>query len=517
MQLKLSNGLLFGMLTLLSLQLNAQTQTLENVLTAKISGTGPIINEGINGYYTLYELAKKTKGKSDFQLSVFDQNLSPLSSKKFVMTSGTFSQEATFNGEYLLFKFQNLTDKKYAYKMFDKNAKLVRSVSKPAYYMDYVAGADNVDQAENLHLYPLPGKGFVNYSTKNQKGKMSKTRYVIDFFPNDSSSTWQANTPATSDFYEYADYLGQAGNTLLSLVIKREGLFDKDLEEHILGTDLKTGKKLFEYKLEDPDHTVSTLNVVADEGSTFSIIGLYYEKDAKSFKDKSMGLFAFTLDADGKVTSRKYVSWASDVAKFLPMTEKGKVKDVGFIFFHRFVKTADGSYFGIGEEYHREASAIGIAATVLARGNGGTSVLKAVTGDLYVFKFDQGFALQGVTAYDKARSNVSLPPGASMLSVRTTGLYMKSYGGFDYMFTQLSKDKTEFNSGYLDYERTKGNKGWKFGSVNYSDGKLANDKLALNSEATWFRVFPGKPGYVMVAEYFRKKKQMEFRMEKLNY
>ncbi len=518
MQPKFLNGLLAGLLALLSLNLSAQTQTLENVLTAKISSTGPIINEGINGYYTLYELSKKTKGKSDFQLSVFDQNLSPLSSKKFVMSTGSFVQEATFNGDYLLFKFQNLTDKKYAYKMFDKNAKIVRTVSKPSYFMDYVEGADNVDQAENLHLYPLPGKGFVNYSTKNQKGKMSKTKYVIDFFPNDSTlTTWQANTPTTSDFYEYADYLGISGNTLLSLVIKREGLFDKDLEEHILGTDLKTGKKLFEYQLEDPEHTVSTLNMVADEGNTFTIVGLYYEKGAKSFKDKSLGLFAFTLDANGKVTKRKYVSWESDMGKFLTMTEKGKVKDVGFIYFHRFLKTADGHYFGIGEAYHREASALGIAATVLARGNGGTSVLKAVTGDLYVFEFDQDFEIKGVTAYDKARSNVSLPPGASMMSVRTTGLYLKSYGGFDYMFTQLSRDKTEFNSGYLDYERTKGNKGWKFGSVNYSDGKLSSDKLALSSEATWFRVFPGKPGYVMVAEYFKKKKQMDFRMEKLNY
>ncbi|MFN0216773.1 MAG: DUF6770 family protein [Saprospiraceae bacterium] len=519
MQLKFSNGLLAGLLAMISLNLHAQTQTLENVLTATSRGTGPIISEGVNGYYSLTELNKKTKGKSDFQLSVFDQNLSPLSSKKFVMTTGTIAQEAAFNGEHLLFKFQNQKEKKYSYKMFDKNAKIVRSVSKPSYFMDYVAGADNTEATENLHLYPLPGKGFVNYSTKNQKGKMSKTRYVIDFFPSDSIATaWQANTPTTSDFFEYADYLGISGNTLLSLVIKRGGLFDKDLEEHILGTDLNTGKKLFEYKLEDPKHTVSTLNMVADEtGNNFTIIGLYYEKDAKSFKDKSLGLFAFTLDANGKVSNRKYVSWAKGVAKFLPMTDKGKVKDVGFIFFHRFLKTSDGNYFGIGEEYHREASGLGIAGAVLSGGRGGTSVLKAVTGDLYVFEFDKDFDLKAVTAYDKAKSNVSLPPGASTLSVRTIGLYLKSYGGFDYLFTQLSRDKTEFSSGYLDYERTKGNKGWKFGSVNYSEGKLSSDKLALSSEATWFKVYPGKPGYVMVTEYFRKKKLMEFRMEKLNF
>ena len=348
---------------------------------------------------------------------------------------------------------------------------------------------------------------------------MSKTRYVINFLASDSTSTsWQATTPATSDYYEFADFLGVSGSTLLSLVTKRDGLMDKDLEEFILGTDLKTGKKMFEYQLEDPEHVVSTLNVVADEtGGSFTIIGLYFDQDAKSFKDKSLGLFAFTLDATGQVSSRKYVSWASDVAKFLPVDEKGKIKDVGFLFFHRFLQSADGRYFGIGEEYHRAASASGIALTILSRGSGGASLVKAVTGDLYVFEFDRGFNLKGISAYDQAKSSISLPAGAGTLSVRTTGLFLKNYGGFDYLFSQMSRDKTEFNSGYLDYEKGKGNQGWKFGSVNYSDGNLSNDKLALNSEATWFRVFPGKPGYVMVTEYFKKEQRMEFRMEKLNY
>ena len=101
MQLKAFKSIVLGLLALIAPRLDAQIQKLENVLTATISGTGPIISDGVNGYYALYALDKKTKGKSDFQLSVFDQNLSPLSSKKFVMATGAVSREAAFNGQHL--------------------------------------------------------------------------------------------------------------------------------------------------------------------------------------------------------------------------------------------------------------------------------------------------------------------------------------------------------------------------------------------------------------------------------
>lgn len=504
-----------ALLLLAGPRLGAQIQKLENVLTATVSGAGPIISEGVNGYYALYELDKKGRGKSEFCLSVFDQNLAPLSSKNFVMNTGSRACEAAFNGQYLLFKFQNTTESKYTYKMFDKNAQLVRSSAKPSNYLDYMDGSS--EQSENLRLFPVPGRGFLDYAIKNKKGKMSETRYAINFFPNDSSGTaWQAMSAANSEYYEYADFLGVSGNTLLSLVTKREGLMDKDLEEYILGTDLSTGKKLFERQLEDDKYVVSTLNAVPDEEHDgFTLVGLYFDEDAESFKDKSLGLFAFTLDARGEVTRREYVSWSKDIAKFLPVDAKGKIKDVGYLYFHRFLKTADGRYFGIGEEYHRAASAMGIAASILSPG--GASVVKAVTGDLYVFEFDAGFRLNNIKTYNKTPSNAVLPAGAGMLSARTVGLYLKNYGGFDYQFSQMSRDKSEFNCGYLDYDKTKGNKHWTFGSVNYSEGRLSGDKLDLDSKATWFRVHPGKPGYVMITEYFEKEKRMDFRMEKLNY
>ncbi len=56
--------------------LNAQTQVLNNVLSAKTRGTGAIIKENtVMGYYSFYELDKKDRKTRNYQLSIYDQNL----------------------------------------------------------------------------------------------------------------------------------------------------------------------------------------------------------------------------------------------------------------------------------------------------------------------------------------------------------------------------------------------------------------------------------------------------------
>ena len=97
------------------------------------------------------------------------------------------------------------------------------------------------------------------------------------------------------------------------------------------------------------------------------------------------------------------------------------------------------------------------------------------------------------------------------------GVYLHYLNCYDYTFTQMNKDKSKFSIGYVDYEKGKADKGWYFGTINYSDSKLTTDKVKFSSKATWHRVYPGKPGYVMIMEYFRKEKKLDFRMEKVNF
>jgi hypothetical protein len=45
---------------------------------------------------------------------------------------------------------------------------------------------------------------------------------------------------------------------------------------------------------------------------------------------------------------------------------------------------------------------------------------------------------------------------------------------------------------------------------------MAADKINITTEASTTKVLPGKTGFLLFMEYFKKEKRMELRLEKLN-
>jgi hypothetical protein len=73
---------------------------------------------------------------------------------------------------------------------------------------------------------------------------------------------------------------------------------------------------------------------------------------------------------------------------------------------------------------------------------------------------------------------------------------------------------------YRDYDR-KGDDGKKadimFGILKLEDGKLSGSRMPISINSNYFQLNPAKPGYVTIVEYFKKKKTISFRIEKLVY
>jgi hypothetical protein len=491
----------------------AQKQVLNDVLQAKTRGTGAILKDNVvTGYYSFYQLDKKDKKTRNYQLNILDQNLTPLSNKKFSSQEDLIALEASFNGELLMIKFFDDKSDKYILKTYDQNAEQVSSktVESKKIYNPYAAYKTEDDTEDNT-VTAIEGLGFVHFVTRVRGGSMSHTYNDIMFIPNGKDAkgwTWQ--TSEKSEDFEMGDYLGYSNNVILCLVTKRHKLLSSDLEDFILGLDATTGKKLFEKPLEDRKFSISTLNATTDTKGNFQLFGLYFPKEAKTAKASSLGIFGFTIDITGNVLAREYESWEQDVSKFLKVNEKGKIKDVGYLFFHKFVRTADNKIFGIAEQYKTNTGA-SIALSLLS--GGATSF---TVGDMYILEFDDKFDLKNVSVFDKTSTDYNVR-GVAIGSGRAMGVFLNYLDAYDYSFTQVSKDKTKFSVGFVDYDKKKGDKGWYFGSINYSDGKLKTDKLKFDKKATWQHVYQGKPGYVMISEYFKKEKKLEFRMEKVNF
>jgi hypothetical protein len=92
---------------------------------------------------------------------------------------------------------------------------------------------------------------------------------------------------------------------------------------------------------------------------------------------------------------------------------------------------------------------------------------------------------------------------------------VKMTGDFDYEFTTGDADNSNFTICYSDWVKNKEYKGKTFNSIRYNGSKFSTDKIELKSKASIMKVFPAKPGSVMIMEYFKKDKRLDFRMEKL--
>ena len=87
-------------------------------------------------------------------------------------------------------------------------------------------------------------------------------------------------------------------------------------------------------------------------------------------------------------------------------------------------------------------------------------------------------------------------------------------GAFDYEFTTGAPEDNNFVICYSDWVRSSSYKGQTFNSIRYNGTKFTQDKIELKSKASRMKVLPAKSGSIMIMEYFKKDKKLEFRLEK---
>jgi hypothetical protein len=506
-----------------SLALKAQEKlTIENVKSVYLRSNGEIMDgEELKGYFAFYVSDKVSKKVNEYTLQILDKNLSKVKDIVFEDDSKVQILESSYNGNNIMFLFYNSKEKTLEYRAygFDGKQKMsyIKELNKRSKMLIEQTYGQKSDEGQNEALFSVGEEGFVtSYPVK--EGKYFS--YEINFFFTSKKKQWTYEAAEEQeDKYAAATYLGSTDSIVLFEVIKQKSLIGSGgFHSWLLGLDLQTGKKVFEMSTEGDDYKFYPMNISAIRGkSEFLLMGTYYDSDSRVAKDASRGIASWSMNNKGKVIQKKYNSWDTDIAKYLSVDKKGRVSDIGYIYFHKIIQTADGKFFAIGEGYKKVVSAMGVASMLLNRGGGGgASMLKLKITDLIFFEFDEQFAIKNAKIYDKYSNSVEMPSGASTLSPHTMALIAKAYGAFDYNFTLTDKEHTKFSVGYTDYEKSGDDKGLNFHSISYNGGQTTDDKISLRSKAKWTTVFPAKPGFVTILEYFKKDKRLEFRLEKLN-
>lgn len=495
--------------------------SVDKVYAAYLRNSGSIIeNNQIKGYYFLYQSDKIDKKTNEYTLQILDQNLNKVKDIKFQDSKQVSLLEAAYNGTTLGFLFKNEDTKTIDMKLYDLTGKLKFTYSrgydkKTEALMDQYATM-HTDEGTNQNVFDMGEQGFASVLPLRE-GK--NRTYEVDFYSSQAKKQW-TYTPMDEERYATAEFLGNTDSLIILEVMKKNRLLSGQLTATLVGLNFITKKKEFEIDAEGGDYKFVPTSVKQLKGSGKTLVmGTYYDKAANIGKDASLGLAIYEIDSKGKVQNKTFNTWAGDFAKFLPTNSKGKIDNVGYLYIHRLIQTPDGKLFLVGEGYKRNANAGGIALNVLAAATGGgtnAGVTKIVITDMVVMEFNDKYKVVNAKIYDKTQNTAVSSNISDYNSQHAIAMYLKATGSFDYEFTTGDVDNGNFAICYSDWVRSSDYKGQTFNAIRYNGSKFSTDKIELKSKASSMRVLPGKSGFIMILEYYKKDKRLEMRLEKLS-
>lgn len=487
----------------------AQTKKIDEVNTFKIKNSGAILNneKDVDGYYFFYEIDKLKKGDREFAIKILDKNLTEVAQKKYVDNKNTFLMKSSFNNQQMMFAMANYKEKKISLLMFDKKAEQQPTIeipleSKEVRYIQYLqqTGDFNV-------IFPVENKGFIFNKLEDNK----KIGYSLKYYPTDGGKAWEYNSPEDSKEIVTINPIEANDKYVVAIEMARPGALSRKMTIRTKVLDINTGALLFQKEYNKESKPKLITNAFLDKDNNLLLMGEYFKEGDNIFDDKSLGLSTEVIDSTGKTLHENFISWKDDVSK-IAKVDGNYLQDKGYIYFHNIVRTQKNEYYAIGEFYKRTASASGIALAALG---GGNSVTQLTITNSVIFKFNSEFKLLGIQEFEKGKSRA--PSLSDFGSPQLNAHALKSYGAFDYEYTQVDKLNDRFYACFIDYERIKGEKSKNaFKTIIYDEGKLSEDKIYLDNDSKDFRVLPAKLGNVLLLEYDKKQKSISLHLEKLN-
>ena len=523
-----TKNVLIAVLLLSTTLLQAQNISVSGVVRMRLKSSGPILSgDQVEGYYFFHSMEKVDKKNNNYMLSVYDENLRKINSVNIVRSTKFALIDGAFNGEVFAFMFYDAKGKVTELLAYDQTLKEVASVKRPVVSkyetVIYNAVAEGAS-AGQAFMVPIANQGFLIYGFQ----AAYKQLYKIQYYDNTLKERWSMLAPESEYGIELASDGFQTEQYLGSLITKKKNANSKDIDVDLLVQNAADGEFLFQVPLESGPYSISFSDVFFDKANqNFVVFGDYYDKKDKELKAQSLGFIYLTLDLSGEIVEEKRNSW-EDISRVTPMNANGKFEGSNTnILVHDIIRTSDGQIFVVGEQYKKAASGAGIAMNVLsiaaAAATGYYSSTASSTQlniyNLVIFQFDSDYSIKKLHVFEKDKNVVLLPSGSTYSSSKMLSYYAKAVGGFDFVFSQLSEDRSTFSVAYINYDREKNlASGNLLGVVVYTPEKVFSvDKMRLTRKSSEFFVHRGKEGYVLITEYFRKEKRADSRLEKINF
>lgn len=504
---------------------SAQTKTVDGIQNMRHSALSPIYagNE-VKGYLMFSRGDKADRKNDNYSLDFYDQDLAKVSNVTVQKPAGRFTLlDNSFNGSAFAFYFFNSKDATLELETYDTSlkklgTKVIGELTKGDKMM--IANQQKLEDpsaggmmGNGMSLFPVLGQGFVrNGYTGMMKG------YTLAMYDDKLQMKWRVTSPEDSKQYESVGITEASDKYLLGMMMRRDGMMSRTINSSMVAFDVATGKKVLDQPVETSKTEQLSLSSFSfdPEKREFVAVGEYYKPDDKPFINKSLGFYIKRFSEQGKVVSTKNYGWQREVASLMPSEAKPSLEEGYVNYTHSITKGANGKLYIVSEQYKVVGDGMGIA--MMAMGARGANVTKGKIGNLFVYEIDSQGKLNSVKFYAKDPSTATLPAGSSYMSAGIIGHIMKMQGDFDYQFIQKNDANTQFNAVYINFDKEKGAATKRvIGDIAFGDnGKYAVDKIDMTSDANYSYLYPAKPGYVMIADYYKKKSQLGMKLVKLN-
>lgn len=507
---------------LITLQINAQSALVEDVLSLRQQNTGFIIGaEGLAGYYSFYKFDKVSKAENSYILMLHDNSLNLIKKITINRPKNDRMVEIVYNGKNFLIAFLNKSDLELV--VYDKDGQKLGSKKQlKLSASDRAALFSNTEAEEKNNItFGLGNVGFL----KNDSYSGKKEKYRIEAYDNSMNNIWSYSSKYKGKSIEVVEVLAANENVVALAVSRVKTRYSKDIIMSLVLLDAKNGNPLIEKELKEGKAPKTLINAFVDTASNEVVIGgEYYAAGDNIVSGKPLGIYFERFNFYGESKGGQKLSWGRDFYKFQKSSKSGKAEDGGYTLFHKMFRTKNGDYVLVGEQFKNAVSVTGVALNVAAAALGGGSsagMAKFVIMDMVFVNLDSNFNVKAFERVEKSQRDYMLPKGWEFASSATVAKYMKVNGFFDYAFSSVDYERNRVFASYINYARKKETEDKKktnyVGTLIYDDGQLTTDKLLLKSDATFYNVLPAKPGYIALLIYEKKAKTLELRLEKINF
>lgn len=517
------NKIIWTLLLLVLVKIGSAQEklTLDKVMSVKLQNSGSIMEAGkVKGYYLFYQSDKIDKHTNEYTVQILDQNLNKVKDIKFEDSKDVELMEASFNGSALCFLFHNSRQKILTTRVYSLAGKVIAEYTreldkKSEEYLKTLKPVNGVDEGQNKNVFDIKNKGFVIVIPLRDGRKYT---YEMNYYSSFSQKQW-TYTSEEEERFNNATFLGATDSIIFLEIMKKERMMSTSASSSVLALNFENRRKAFELNEDAGKFKFMAMYCTKfEETGQLLLVGPYFNKGDNILKDFSQGLAIYTMGSDGKILTSTYNSWVGDMGKYLNINSRGKLEDIGYLYFQNIIKASNGKIFAVTEGYKRVVDAGGIALnalSMLARSYASAGNTKIKVTDLVMLEFDENFKIHGATIYPKNPNNFHTAY-ADFGSQHALATVIKALNGFDYAFTMNDKSDESFSVCYEDYEKSSDYKGMTFHSLRYDGKKFKDDKIILNSSATSSKVMPAKTGFISILEYYKKDKRINFRLEKMN-